>query len=80
MGMSFNRHRQRLEYGDQRHHCSYYQEEGFQYPIIVQMRKQNARPSAICSSLPISPSVVGGVKNDILLRQVAVPQPARGAE
>lgn len=63
--------------------ASYYQEEGFQYPIIVQLPEQSRKTAAELATMPLSPSSppaasgssapAGGSGGMIQLRQVATP-------
>ncbi len=51
--------------------ASYYQETGFQYPIIVQLPEGQRKTTAELENLSISPGVAGTSYRDIQLRQVA---------
>ena len=53
--------------------ASYYQEAGFEYPIIVELPAKNYKTIAEIESMPISPSVAGGTNQEITLGQVAHP-------
>jgi HAE1 family hydrophobic/amphiphilic exporter-1 len=58
--------------------ASYYQDEGFQYPIIVQLPEADRKTVPDLLNLPIRSSLPGGagangVSRDILLQQVARP-------
>ena len=58
--------------------ASYYQERGYQYPIIVQMPEQNRKTIGEMQTLPVSPSLGIGTNRNILLGQVAQPTYAVG--
>ncbi len=51
--------------------ATYYQEEGFQYPIVVQLPEADRKTVEAMSNLIIKPSGSNG--SDIVLRQVATP-------
>jgi HAE1 family hydrophobic/amphiphilic exporter-1 len=51
--------------------ASYYQEAGFQYPIIVQLPEAQRKTTAELANLSVSPSLAGAAYRDIQLRQVA---------
>ena len=53
--------------------ASYYQEKGFQYPIIVQMPESRRKTVEEMQSLIVNPSSPGGASEGILLSQVARP-------
>jgi HAE1 family hydrophobic/amphiphilic exporter-1 len=60
---------------------SYYQELGFQYPIIVQLPEAERKTVASLMNMSVSPSTIGGAGvtgRDIQLRQVAQPKYAVG--
>ena len=52
--------------------ASYYQERGFQYPIIVQMPERSRKTIGEMQTMPVSPSL-GGSNMNITLGQVAKP-------
>jgi HAE1 family hydrophobic/amphiphilic exporter-1 len=52
---------------------SYYQEGGFEYPIIVEMPTKTRKTVAEMESLPVSPSLPSGGNPEITLGQVAHP-------
>ncbi|MBI3948047.1 MAG: efflux RND transporter permease subunit [Armatimonadetes bacterium] len=56
--------------------ASYYQEEGFQYPIIVILPEAKRKAVRDLLNLPVSPASGGG--RHVLLRQVARPEFAMG--
>ncbi len=58
--------------------ASYYQEKGFQYPIIVRLPEQNRKTVPELLNLPITPSAPGSAGRDVLLQQVAHPLYAVG--
>lgn len=59
--------------------ASYYQEGGFQYPIIVQVAEGQRKSLADLSNLTVMPSAgIKGAGDGILLSQVAKPIPAFG--
>ncbi len=60
--------------------ASYYQEKGFQYPIIVQVPEEKRKTVEELKSLPIAAPNPGGTGGPriVELRQVADPQPATG--
>jgi hydrophobic/amphiphilic exporter-1 (mainly G- bacteria), HAE1 family len=51
--------------------ASYYQESGFQYPIIVQMPEKTRKTVAEMENLVVKTSAANGPAQDILLKQVA---------
>jgi HAE1 family hydrophobic/amphiphilic exporter-1 len=53
--------------------ASYYQEKGFQYPIIVQMPEATRKTVADLENLEIKPSSSGNYSTGVLLSQVAKP-------
>jgi HAE1 family hydrophobic/amphiphilic exporter-1 len=57
---------------------SYFQEKGFQYPIIVQMPEATRKTVPDLQNLAIDPSTPGGSPQSILLGQVAQPIYAMG--
>ena len=57
---------------------SYYQEQGFQYPIIVQLPIPERKTVSEMSHMVIAPSAGGGVSKGVLLTQVAKPVYAVG--
>jgi HAE1 family hydrophobic/amphiphilic exporter-1 len=52
---------------------SYYQEQGFQYPIIVQLPESSRKTVDELKNLAIHPSLPGAT-HDVLLQQVATPE------
>jgi len=58
--------------------ASYYQEKGFQYPIIVQLPESQRKTVPELLNLPITPSIPGGAERAVLLGQVALPTYAMG--
>jgi HAE1 family hydrophobic/amphiphilic exporter-1 len=52
---------------------SYYQENGFQYPIIVQMPEATRKTVADLENLEVRPASPGASSRGVLLRQVAQP-------
>jgi HAE1 family hydrophobic/amphiphilic exporter-1 len=59
--------------------ASYYQEKGYQYPIIVQMPESERKTVAEMENMVIRPSASGGpAASDVLLRQVATYDYATG--
>jgi len=52
---------------------SYYQEDGFQYPILVQMPESVRKTTAQMENLVVHPSMAASGASDILLSQVAHP-------
>lgn len=57
--------------------ASYYQEKGFQYPIIVQVPEADRKTIARLRDLPIKPSIGAGTRQ-ITLAQVATPSIGMG--
>ena len=57
---------------------SYYQEGGYQYPIIVEVAPDNRRAASQILTLPVFPSVSSAAGNTVLLEQVAHPTFALG--
>ena len=57
---------------------SYYQEKGFQYPIIVRLPEAARKTVPDLENLAIKPSSSNGSSRDVLLRQVAQPIYALG--
>jgi len=53
--------------------ASYYQEGGFQYPIIVEMPQSQRKTVSEMLNLVVRPSGGGTPTHDVLLRQVATP-------
>lgn len=53
--------------------ATYYQEKGFQYPIIVQLPEAKRKTIAEMQNLLITPSAGGNSKQPVVLRQVAYP-------
>jgi len=53
--------------------ASYYQEAGFQYPIIVQMPEATRKTVADLQNLEVRPASPGASSQGVLLRQVAQP-------
>lgn len=53
--------------------ASYYQEKGFQYPIVVQMPERVRKTVAQMEDLVVSPSIGGIGAQDVLLGQLAQP-------
>ncbi len=53
--------------------ASYYQEKGFQYPIIVEVPASYRKTVSEMSDLPIAGSKTGGLSQQIVLSQVATP-------
>lgn len=53
--------------------ASYYQEEGFQYPIVVQLPEVDRKTVESMSNIVVKSSMNSGQKQDIVLRQVAHP-------
>lgn len=53
--------------------ASYYQEKGFQYPIVVQMPESVRKTASEMSDLMVSPSIRGTNTQDVLLGQLAQP-------
>jgi len=53
--------------------ASYYQEKGFQYPIIVQVQEKSRKTVAEMENLVIRPASASSTGQDILLSQVAHP-------
>ena len=53
--------------------ASYYQEEGFQYPIVVQMPESVRKTAFQIANLAVSPSLAGSGAEDVLLGQLARP-------
>ena len=53
--------------------ASYYQEKGFQYPIVVQMPESARKTASRMAELAISPSMGGSGAEDVLLGQLAQP-------
>jgi len=58
--------------------ATYYQEEGFQYPIIVQLPEADRKTVDAMSDLVITPSSGSSSGREIVLRQVAQPIYANG--
>jgi HAE1 family hydrophobic/amphiphilic exporter-1 len=60
--------------------ASYYQENGFQYPIIVQLPEAERKTAAAMATIPVSSSAAGSgaTTHDVLLEQVAHPVYAMG--
>ncbi|HEX2948368.1 MAG TPA: efflux RND transporter permease subunit, partial [Armatimonadota bacterium] len=58
--------------------ASYYQENGFQYPIIVQLPEAERKTIDTMSDLSITPSLGNATAQSVLLRQVAHPIYANG--
>ncbi|HEX2950484.1 MAG TPA: efflux RND transporter permease subunit, partial [Armatimonadota bacterium] len=58
--------------------ASYYQENGFQYPIIVQLPEAERKTIDTMADLSISPSLANATAQSVLLRQVAHPIYANG--
>ena len=56
--------------------ASYYQDGGFQYPIIIQLPESDRKTVETMANLSISPG--GGAVDDVILRQVAYPVYAQG--
>jgi len=52
---------------------TYYQEKGFQYPIVVQLPEATRKTIPDLENLVIKPSSSNGSSRDVLLRQVAQP-------
>lgn len=52
---------------------SYFQDKGFQYPILVQMPESVRKTSDEMKNLVINPSISGSVDHEVLLSQVAHP-------
>jgi HAE1 family hydrophobic/amphiphilic exporter-1 len=57
---------------------SYYQEKGFQYPIIVRLPESARKTVPALENLAIEPVSANGSTHDVLLRQVARPVYALG--
>jgi HAE1 family hydrophobic/amphiphilic exporter-1 len=57
---------------------TYYQEKGFQYPIVVQLPEATRKTVPELENLPIKPVSTNGSPRDVLLRQVAQPIYALG--
>ncbi len=53
--------------------ASYYQEKGFQYPIVVQMPENERKTAAQMSELMITPSIGGSSAQEVMLGQLAKP-------
>lgn len=53
--------------------ASYYQEKGFQYPILVQMPEDTRKTASEMENLAINPSASGAGDHEVLLSQVAQP-------
>jgi HAE1 family hydrophobic/amphiphilic exporter-1 len=53
--------------------ASYYQEKGFQYPIVVQMPERVRKTVAQMEDLVVTPSIGGPESQDVLLGQLAQP-------
>ena len=53
--------------------ASYFQEKGFQYPIVVQMPEGVRKTAPEIASLAVSPSLGGSGAQDVLLGQLAQP-------
>lgn len=54
--------------------CSYYQEKGFQYPIIVQLPESRRKTIEEMKNLVVSQNLSGGRSNGVILSQVATPE------
>ncbi|MEO7715471.1 MAG: efflux RND transporter permease subunit [Capsulimonas sp.] len=57
---------------------SYYQEDGFQYPIVVQVPEEKRRTEQQLNTLPITPTLAGATPHTIMLQQVAHPEYNQG--
>ncbi|MCW3061835.1 MAG: multidrug efflux transporter [Capsulimonas sp.] len=57
---------------------SYYQENGYQYPIVVQVPEEKRRTEQQLNTLPITPSLGGTTPHTIMLQQVAHPEYNQG--
>lgn len=57
---------------------SYYQEKGYQYPIIVQFPVNQRKTEQDMANIPITPSIGGSASHMVLLSQVAHLQYANG--
>jgi HAE1 family hydrophobic/amphiphilic exporter-1 len=53
--------------------ASYYQEKGFQYPIVVQMPEGVRKTASQMAELMVAPSVGGAGAQDVMLGQLAEP-------
>jgi hydrophobic/amphiphilic exporter-1 (mainly G- bacteria), HAE1 family len=58
--------------------ASYYQEKGYQYPIVVQMPESERKTVAEMQNLSVNPMSGGGAPRDILLGQIARPEYSMG--
>ena len=85
LGVTFQDIANTLETATNGQLSTYYQENGFQYPIYVQLPENQRKTVDELLNLPITPSAggsstasIGSVPNPVLLRQVAIPQPVLG--
>ena len=58
--------------------ASYYQENGYQYAIVVEVAPDERRTTTQLATLPVYPSVNTGTTHAVLLEQVATPLYASG--
>jgi HAE1 family hydrophobic/amphiphilic exporter-1 len=78
LGISFSDIANTLDTATNGSIAGYYQERGFQYPILVQMPEAARKTVPQLQDLVVNPSTAGGGAHAVLLRQVATPVYALG--